>query len=57
MIRAPYRLAVAACAMAATLMTSATFAQTPNIAAKIDAADTAWMLSATGLVLMMTIPG
>jgi ammonium transporter, Amt family len=26
-------------------------------AAKIDAADTAWMLSATGLVLMMTIPG
>jgi Amt family ammonium transporter len=27
------------------------------IAAKIDAADTAWMISATGLVLMMTIPG
>ncbi len=26
-------------------------------AAKIDAADTAWMLSATGLVLMMSIPG
>ena len=25
--------------------------------AKIDAADTAWMISATGLVLMMTIPG
>ena len=24
---------------------------------KIDAADTAWMISATGLVLMMTIPG
>src|ERR1700692_4558092 len=26
-------------------------------AAKIDAADTAWMISATALVLMMTIPG
>ncbi|MCC6778756.1 MAG: ammonium transporter [Hyphomicrobiales bacterium] len=26
-------------------------------ATKIDAADTAWMISATGLVLMMTIPG
>ena len=25
--------------------------------AKIDAADTAWMLVATGIVLMMTIPG
>ena len=25
--------------------------------AKIDAADTAWMISATGLVLMMSIPG
>ena len=25
--------------------------------AKIDPADTAWMISATGLVLMMTIPG
>jgi Amt family ammonium transporter len=24
---------------------------------KIDAADTAWMIAATGLVLMMTIPG
>src|SRR5262249_52765697 len=26
-------------------------------ASSIDAADTAWMMSATGLVLMMTIPG
>src|ERR1700704_4174608 len=25
--------------------------------AKIDAADTAWMIMATGLVLMMTVPG
>src|SRR5215213_3094052 len=31
------------------------FAQTP--ASKIDAGDTAWMIAATGLVLMMTIPG
>jgi ammonium transporter, Amt family len=32
-------------------------AQAPAAAAKIDAADTAWMLVATALVLMMTIPG
>jgi Amt family ammonium transporter len=51
-----FRLAVAACATAAPLMTSSAFAQT-TAAAKIDAADTAWMLGATGLVLMMTIPG
>ena len=52
------RLAVAACA-AVTALTTSTFAQTvaPAAAAKIDAADTAWMLGATGLVLMMTIPG
>jgi Amt family ammonium transporter len=52
------RLAVAACAAVTTLTTS-TFAQNiaPVAAAKIDAADTAWMLGATGLVLMMTIPG
>src|SRR3954454_2114804 len=29
----------------------------PAVAPKIDAADTAWMIAATGLVLMMTIPG
>ena len=51
-----FRLAVAASATAASLMTSSAFAQTQT-AAKIDAADTAWMLGATGLVLMMTIPG
>src|ERR1044072_7370623 len=33
--------------------TSPAFAQ----ASKIDAADTAWMIVATGFVLMMTIPG
>jgi Amt family ammonium transporter len=29
----------------------------PAVAPKIDPADTAWMIAATGLVLMMTIPG
>jgi Amt family ammonium transporter len=52
------RLAAAVCAAAATILIAApVFAQTPNLAPKIDAADTAWMLGATGLVLMMTIPG
>src|ERR1043165_3017197 len=32
-------------------------AQAAAAAPKIDAADTAWMISATGLVLMMSIPG
>src|SRR5665213_1081582 len=54
MTRAQFRLAMAATAGAATLAASPAFAQG---AAKIDAADTAWMLGATGLVLMMTIPG
>jgi Amt family ammonium transporter len=41
----------------ATAVTPA-FAQAAAAApAKIDAADTAWMISATGLVLMMSIPG
>ena len=42
---------------AAALAASPAIAQTSNIASKIDAADTAWMIGATGLVLMMTIPG
>ena len=50
MTRAQLRLAAA---VLATLAASPAFAQT----AKIDAADTAWMMGATGLVLMMTIPG
>ena len=53
MTRAQLRLAMAATAVSATLAASPAFAQ----GAKIDAADTAWMLGATGLVLMMTIPG
>src|SRR5262247_4120851 len=48
-----------ACGIAATL--SLIFAAAPALAqevtSKIDAADTAWMISATALVLMMTIPG
>jgi ammonium transporter, Amt family len=44
------RLATAA---ALVIATSPAFAQS----SKIDAADTAWMIGATGLVLMMTIPG
>ena len=53
MTRAQKRLAIAAFACAATLTASPAFAQ----GAKIDAADTAWMIGATGLVLMMTLPG
>jgi Amt family ammonium transporter len=49
MTRAHLRLAVAAIA---TLAASPAFAQS-----KIDGADTAWMIGATGLVLMMTVPG
>src|SRR5512135_1526927 len=50
MTRAYLRLAIAATLVIAT---SSAFAQS----SKIDAADTAWMIGATGLVLMMTIPG
>jgi ammonium transporter, Amt family len=46
-------LAVTAAAVATMLIASPALAQT----AKIDPADTAWMIGATGLVLMMTIPG
>jgi ammonium transporter, Amt family len=51
MTRAFVRLAPTT--IAAALLASPAFAQ----GAKIDGADTAWMISATGLVLMMTIPG
>jgi ammonium transporter, Amt family len=48
-----------ACGLAATL--SLGFAAAPALAqeasSQIDGADTAWMISATALVLMMTIPG
>ena len=54
MTRASYRLAATACAVA---FATPAFAQAANQAPKIDGADTAWMIAATGLVLMMTIPG
>src|SRR6478672_453783 len=53
MTRAHRGYAVAAAALTAALSASPAFAED----AKIDAADTAWMIGATGLVLMMTIPG
>jgi ammonium transporter, Amt family len=40
-----------------TAWASQALAQAAAQPAKIDAADTAWMISATGLVLMMSIPG
>jgi len=51
--RAVTGLIASAIAMAAT----PAFAQAAAQPAKIDGADTAWMISATGLVLMMSIPG
>lgn len=47
------RGSIAFAAAAITFTAAPAFAQ----AGKIDAADTAWMIVATGLVLMMTIPG
>jgi Amt family ammonium transporter len=54
MTRAFLRLALTGIA---ALAASPAFAQVTGAASKIDAADTAWMIGATGLVLMMTIPG
>ena len=59
------KLALARCmrvgfaAAAIALIATPVLAQAPASAAppKIDAADTAWMISATALVLMMSIPG
>ena len=53
MKKAHHRLVTAAVAVALTFAGTPAFAQT----GKINPADTAWMLGATGLVLMMTIPG
>ena len=44
-------------ALLMTMLATEAFAQAAAQPAKIDAADTAWMISATGLVLMMSIPG
>ena len=57
MTRASYRLAVAVWAAMLGFSASPAFAQGTPQAAKIDGADTAWMICATGFVLMMTIPG
>src|SRR5436189_963037 len=46
------RIASVAAAFIATIAATPALAQT-----KIDAGDTAWMIAATALVLMMTIPG
>jgi Amt family ammonium transporter len=48
------RLAAAIAAIALLFSTNIATAQTP---AKIDPGDTAWVMAATALVLMMTIPG
>jgi Amt family ammonium transporter len=53
MKRGALRLAAMSAALATLFSASPAAAQ----AAKIDGADTAWMIGATGLVLMMTIPG
>jgi Amt family ammonium transporter len=53
MTQAQRRLTIGACGIAAACTATPAFAQ----ASKIDAADTAWMICATGLVLMMTVPG
>jgi Amt family ammonium transporter len=42
---------------ALSLAATPAFAQAPAPASKIDGADTAWMIVATGIVLMMTLPG
>lgn len=55
MLRLPHAAARLATAFLLTSLVSVTPALAQS--AKIDAADTAWMITATALVLMMTIPG
>jgi Amt family ammonium transporter len=50
-------IALSIAAAAATSLATTAFAQGTAEAAKIDPADTAWMITATAFVLMMTIPG
>ncbi len=50
------RLVAAMTALSAFVVNTSAFAQAAP-ASTIDKADTAWMIAATGLVLMMTIPG
>jgi Amt family ammonium transporter len=51
------RGAFAAALLAAAFAATPAFAQAPAEAPKLDTGDTAWMLTSTALVLMMTIPG
>ena len=51
----PIHVACAVIASSVVLCAAPALAETAPV--KIDPADTAWMISATGLVLMMTIPG
>jgi ammonium transporter, Amt family len=55
--RAALRVAAAPSLAVALAAAFAAEAWAQDSASKIDAADTAWMISATALVLMMTIPG
>jgi Amt family ammonium transporter len=57
MVRFAIARAGARNAVAMLMAIAATPAQAAAQSAKIDAADTAWMISATGLVLLMSIPG
>ena len=59
MTKPAFARGVVASVIATAIAMSATpvFAQAAAAPAKIDAGDTAWMISATGLVLMMSIPG
>jgi ammonium transporter, Amt family len=50
-----HRLAAGVAAFGCATMATPAFAQAA--APKVDAGDTAWMIAATGFVLMMTIPG
>src|SRR6201992_2539322 len=49
--------ALAGVAVTVALAATPVLAQTQTPPAKIDPADTAWMISATGLVLLMSVPG
>jgi Amt family ammonium transporter len=51
------RASIGLIAAAAATFATAAFAQAEPKPVKIDAADTAWMITATALVLMMSIPG
>src|SRR5262245_57364000 len=51
----PHMLAAIATVAAAVVTATAAFAE--SAAPKIDSGDTAWMIAATGFVLMMSIPG